>query len=69
VITGTIPGVSRDEAAARLESAGAHVAGSVSKKTNFVVVGENAGSKLARAEALGVPLVSWEEALQRIEAK
>jgi DNA ligase (NAD+) len=69
VITGTLPGISREEAAARLESAGAHVAGSVSKKTDFVVVGENAGSKQARAEELGVPRLTWGEALQRIEAK
>jgi DNA ligase (NAD+) len=61
VITGTLSGITREEAAERLAAAGAKVAGSVSKKTDFVVVGESAGSKLDKAKALGVRAVSWEE--------
>jgi DNA ligase (NAD+) len=67
VVTGTIEGVTRDEAAAaRLERAGAKVAGSVSKKTAFVVAGENAGSKLDRARELGIPVRTWAEALREM---
>jgi DNA ligase (NAD+) len=61
VITGTLPGVTREEAAARLEAAGARLTGSVSKKTDLVLVGESAGSKLDKARALGVRTVTWEE--------
>ena len=61
MITGTLPGISREDAAALLEAAGAKVSGSVSKKTSYVVVGESAGSKLDKARSLGVRAVSWEE--------
>ena len=64
VITGTLSGITREEAAERLAAAGAKVAGSVSKKTDYVVVGESAGSKLDKAKALGVPVVTWEEMLE-----
>ena len=64
VITGTLPGVSRDEAAARMEEAGAKVSGSVSKKTDFLVAGEEAGSKLAKARELKVRTVTWDEMLE-----
>jgi len=57
VLTGTLPSLSRDEAKALLEAAGATVAGSVSKKTDYVVAGADAGSKLARAESLGVAII------------
>jgi len=60
VLTGTLPTLSRDEAKQRLETLGAKVAGSVSKKTSFVVAGEAAGSKLDKAQELGVPV--WDEA-------
>ncbi len=57
VLTGTFPTMTRDEAKDLLEKAGAKVAGSVSKKTNYVVAGTDAGSKLTKAEELGVPVI------------
>ncbi len=57
VLTGTLPSMGRDEAKARLEALGAKVAGSVSKKTDYVVAGAEAGSKLARAQELKVPIL------------
>jgi DNA ligase (NAD+) len=57
VLTGTLPTLSRDEAQAMLEEAGAKVAGSVSQKTSYVVAGSEAGSKLEKALALGVPVL------------
>ena len=60
VLTGTLSSMTRDEAKARLEALGAKATGSVSKKTDFVVAGEAAGSKLAKAESLGVEV--WDEA-------
>lgn len=59
VLTGTLSGMGRDEAKEKLEALGAKVAGSVSKKTNFVVAGEAAGSKLDKAQELGVEV--WDE--------
>ncbi|WP_296226569.1 NAD-dependent DNA ligase LigA [Ralstonia sp. UBA689] len=58
VLTGTLPSLTRDEAKAMLEAAGAKVSGSVSKKTDYVVAGEEAGSKLAKAEELGVKVLN-----------
>lgn len=57
VLTGTLPTLSRDDAKALLEAAGAKVAGSVSQKTSYVVAGAEAGSKLEKALALGVPVL------------
>ena len=57
VITGTLPTLKRDEAKELVESKGGKVAGSVSKKTDFLVAGAEAGSKLAKAEALGVTVI------------
>jgi DNA ligase (NAD+) len=65
VLTGTLPTLSRDEAKDLLEAAGAKVAGSVSKKTDYVVAGADAGSKLEKALALAVPVLD-EESLQRL---
>ena len=67
VITGALPGVTREDAARLLEAAGARIAGSVSKKTDYVVAGEAAGSKLEKAKSLGVETVTWNEMLGLIE--
>ena len=61
VITGTLPTLSRNEAKALIEANGGKTSDSVSKKTDFVVAGEAAGSKLAKAQTLGVPVISEEE--------
>ncbi|MDZ4078586.1 NAD-dependent DNA ligase LigA [Hydrocarboniphaga sp.] len=65
VITGTLPGVSREEASALIEANGGKVSGSVSKNTDFLLAGEAAGSKLAKAEKLGVAVLDW-AALQNL---
>jgi DNA ligase (NAD+) len=57
VLTGTLPSLTRDEAAAMIVAAGGKVSGSVSKKTDYVVAGAEAGSKLAKAESLAVPVI------------
>jgi DNA ligase (NAD+) len=57
VLTGTLPGMSRDEARALIESRGHKVTGSVSKKTDYVVAGEEAGGKLEQARALEIPVL------------
>ena len=61
VITGTLPTMSRDEAKEYIESRGGKVSGSVSKKTDFLLCGENAGIKLEKAESLGVKIISEEQ--------
>ena len=61
VISGTLPGIGREEAKALLEAAGAKVSGSVSRKTSYLLLGENPGSKLDKANSLGVPALSWEQ--------
>ena len=65
VLTGTLPTMTRDEAKALIEQAGGKVTGSVSKKTSYVLAGEEAGSKLAKAESLGVTVIDEPE-LQRM---
>lgn len=61
VLTGTLSRYTRDEASAIIESYGGKASGSVSKKTSYVLAGENAGSKLTKAEALGIRILSEEE--------
>jgi DNA ligase (NAD+) len=65
VLTGTLPTMTREEAQAELEARGGKVSGSVSKKTSYVVVGASPGSKLAKAEQLGVPTLD-EDALRHL---
>lgn len=66
VITGTLPTLSREEAEAYVRRAGGKAASSVSKKTSFVVAGEAAGSKLAKAEELGVPVITESAFLEKV---
>ena len=58
MLTGTLPNLSRSEAKALIEAAGGKVSGSVSKKTDYLVAGEAGGSKLTKAESLGVTVLS-----------
>lgn len=69
VFTGTLVGLSREEAEMRAREAGAHVASSVSKKTDYVVVGSDAGSKATKAEALGVPILTEEAYLKLLKSE
>ncbi len=67
VLTGTLPSMARDEAKNLIEKAGGKVSGSVSKKTSYVVAGEAAGSKLTKANELGIPVISEEELLSLLD--
>jgi DNA ligase (NAD+) len=66
VLTGTLPTLSRTEATELIEAAGGHVAGSVSKKTDALIAGEEAGSKLEKARSLGVEVIDEAELLRRV---
>ena len=68
VLTGTLPQLGRDDAAALIEAAGAKVAGSVSKKTAYVVAGADAGSKLIKAQELGIPVLDEAGLLELLDA-
>ncbi len=69
VLTGTLPTMSRDEASALIKQNGGKVVGSVSKKTDMVLAGEAAGSKLTKAQTLGIRIISEEDLLKMIEDK
>jgi len=64
VLTGTLPKLTRDEAKQKIEAAGGKVSGSVSKKTSYLVAGEEAGSKLDKAQQLKVPILDEAELLK-----
>ena len=67
VITGTLPTLSREEAERRVKMAGGKVSSSVSSKTSFVVAGENPGSKLDKAQELGVAVINERSFLKRLQ--
>ena len=67
VLTGALSKFTREEATAQIESFGGKASGSVSKKTSYVVVGENAGSKERKARELGIPILTEDEFLQMIQ--
>ncbi len=67
VLTGTLPTLSRDEASAMIVAEGGKVSGSVSSKTSYVVAGEAAGSKLARAQALGIAIINEAELFEMLK--
>lgn len=69
VLTGTLERFTRDEAGAMIEAQGGKVSSSVSKKTSYVVAGESAGSKLAKAESLGIPVLTEADFLSLLEAE
>ena len=68
VVTGTLPTLKRDEAKKLIEQAGGKVTGSISQKTDYLLLGENAGSKLAKAEKLGITCLSEAELLEMLNA-
>jgi DNA ligase (NAD+) len=68
VLTGTLPNLTREEAKRLIETAGGKVSGSVSKKTSYVVAGQDAGSKLAKAAELGIAVIGEEELLKLPDA-
>ena len=67
VLTGSLPSLAREEAKERIEAAGGKVTGSVSKKTNYVVAGEDAGSKLDKARSLGIPVIGESDLLAMLK--
>jgi DNA ligase (NAD+) len=69
VLTGTLPRLTREDARKLIETAGGKVSGSVSKKTNYVLAGEDAGSKLGKAQELGIPVLSERQLLDLIRPR
>ncbi len=69
VLTGTLPTLRRDEASALIKAQGGKVSGSVSSKTSYVVAGEAAGSKLTKAQSLGIPIIDEDELRSMLEGK
>ncbi|MDQ2945401.1 MAG: helix-hairpin-helix domain-containing protein, partial [Acidobacteriota bacterium] len=67
VLTGALPNLAREDAKERIEAAGGKVTGSVSKKTDYVVAGEDAGSKLIKAQTLGVPVLDEQGLLEMLQ--
>lgn len=67
VVTGTLPTLSRKQASELIEKHGGKVAGSVSKKTNYLVAGENAGSKLTKAQSLKINVINEETLLEMVK--
>lgn len=67
VLTGTLPSMTRDEAKAIIEKYGGKASGSVSKKTSYVLAGEEAGSKLTKAQELGIPIISEDDFIKMTE--
>jgi DNA ligase (NAD+) len=67
VLTGTLPNLKREEAAAKIEASGGKVSGSVSGKTDYLVAGEEAGSKLEKARKLGVKVIDEAELLKLVQ--
>ena len=69
VVTGTLPTLGRSQAQELIEKNGGKVSGSVSKKTSYVLAGEAAGSKLAKAQELGITVITEEELFEMLERK
>ena len=69
MLTGTLSGMTREQAQEALSARGAKVSASVSKKTSFVVAGSDAGSKLERARALGVPVLDEQQLLELLRGE
>src|SRR5207247_9524713 len=67
VLTGTLPSMTRDEASGKIEAVGGHVSSSVSKKTDYVLAGDEAGSKLEKAKKLGVKIIDEKEFRRMLE--
>jgi len=68
VLTGTLTKMARNDAKQKLQQLGAKVSGSVSKKTHLVVAGESSGSKLEKAEALGIEVINEQEFIKLLES-